>query len=273
VTLVEEKTMMYGNKLAAAIRVNGRVLREFKDTVYIPFGTEYSILIKNLNTVRAIVNVTVDGVAAVDGGLIVPAGGEIDLERFVKTGNLSQGNRFKFIERNSAVEQHRGVGLEDGLINIGYQFEQVYNLVYNPNSTWTTTPSQVNDWFIGKTGPWCSTNTVGTSNTVKTMGVLRSVNTCSVSADTTAAYTVTNDAGITVPGSTSNQQFVTASSFPTETQRHNLIIRMLGETAENRPVAKPVTVKNRPRCVTCNLQNKATASFCNRCGTALEIFA
>ena len=30
--------MMYGNKLAAAIKVNGKVLREFKDTVYIPFG-------------------------------------------------------------------------------------------------------------------------------------------------------------------------------------------------------------------------------------------
>ena len=48
--------MMYESKLAAAIKVNGKVLREFnKDTVYIPFGSEYSILLKNLNTKRAIV--------------------------------------------------------------------------------------------------------------------------------------------------------------------------------------------------------------------------
>ena len=53
--------MMYGNKLAAAIKVNGKVLREFKDTVYIPFGAEYTILVKNLETKRAIVNIFIDG--------------------------------------------------------------------------------------------------------------------------------------------------------------------------------------------------------------------
>jgi hypothetical protein len=35
--------MMYSNKLAVAIKANGKVLREFKDEVYIPFGQEYSL--------------------------------------------------------------------------------------------------------------------------------------------------------------------------------------------------------------------------------------
>ena len=39
--------MMYLQKLAVAVKVNGKVLREVGDTVYIPFGSEYSILIKN----------------------------------------------------------------------------------------------------------------------------------------------------------------------------------------------------------------------------------
>jgi hypothetical protein len=53
--------MMYSNKLVASIKSNGKILREFNDKVYVPFGTEYSILIKNLNTVRASVNIFVDG--------------------------------------------------------------------------------------------------------------------------------------------------------------------------------------------------------------------
>jgi hypothetical protein len=49
--------MMYHQKLVASIKANNKILREFKDTVYVPFASEYSILIKNLNTVRAVVNV------------------------------------------------------------------------------------------------------------------------------------------------------------------------------------------------------------------------
>ncbi len=117
---------MYNSKLVASLKANGKILREFKDTVYIPFGSEYSILIKNLNTVRAIVNVYIDGENAVPGGLVVSPGQEIDLERSIKNGNMTEGNKFKFIERTGNIEQHRGVKLEDGIVRIEYQFEKVY---------------------------------------------------------------------------------------------------------------------------------------------------
>ena len=52
---------MYNNQLVASLKANGKILREFKDTVYIPFGSEYSFLLKNLNTTRALVNVFIDG--------------------------------------------------------------------------------------------------------------------------------------------------------------------------------------------------------------------
>ena len=38
--------MMYANKLVASLKANGKILREFKDNVYIPFGSEYSFLLK-----------------------------------------------------------------------------------------------------------------------------------------------------------------------------------------------------------------------------------
>jgi hypothetical protein len=86
-----------------------------------------------------------------------------------------------------------------------------------------------------------------------------------------ASYT--NDVGITVPGSKSEQKFTTVSNFLVEAEKHSIILKLLGETADNRPVVAPVTVKHKPRCVTCGTTNKATAHFCNKCGTALEIFA
>ncbi len=123
--------MMYNQKLAAAIKVNGKVLREFKDTVHIPFGSEYTVLLKNLNTTRAVVNVFIDGNDMVPGGIVLNAGQEVDLERSVKNGNLTEGNRFKFIERTGAVEQHRGIGIEDGLVRIEFQFEQLRPIAGN----------------------------------------------------------------------------------------------------------------------------------------------
>lgn len=120
--------MMYSNKLAIAVKSNGKVLREFKDTVYVPFGSEYTLLIKNLNSVRAQVKVSIDGTDMTDGvHLVIQPNSEIELERSIKGGNMNKGNRFKFIERTQKIEDGpRGIKVEDGLIRIEYQFEKPY---------------------------------------------------------------------------------------------------------------------------------------------------
>ncbi len=48
---------MHNEKFVACIKVAGKVLKEQKDKVFIPFGSEYSIYLRNLNTVRALVRV------------------------------------------------------------------------------------------------------------------------------------------------------------------------------------------------------------------------
>jgi hypothetical protein len=117
--------MMYNQKMVASIKVQGKILREIKDNVLLPYGCEYSILLKNINTVRCVVDVFIDGVNMVPGGLVLDAGQTIDLERSVKDGNLTAGNKFKFIERTGAIEDGpRGIKLEDGLVRIEYQFEK-----------------------------------------------------------------------------------------------------------------------------------------------------
>jgi len=246
--------MMYESKLAAAIKVNGKVLREFKDTVYIPFASEYSILLKNLNTTRAVVNVFIDGEDMVPGGIVLNAGQECDLERSVKNGNLTEGNRFKFIERTGAVEQHRGVKLEDGLVRVEFQFEQLYR------PTWNST--QIGGGIYPQGGIMRGFDNAH-------YGTTCSVNSLSASATSATMDSFVNDVGITVPGSKSDQKFSATYVGALESTKHSMVFKILGGEA----VKEAVTVKHKPKCVTCGKQNKALAKFCQECGTALEIFA
>lgn len=262
---------MYNSSLAVAIKNKGKVLREFnKDTVFLPFGSEYSILIKNLNTVRAIVHVTIDGNSVTRNGLIVNAGAEVELERTI-TENLNKGNRFKFIERNEAVEQHRGVKLEDGIVRIEYQFEKVYNypLFYVTPTVWTAGSIYTKGGSVLRSAAINHVHTSATSSV--------SYN-ASDSAPVSGALSDFvqqgfNDAGITVPGSESNQRFTEVSDFPLEPEKHAMIFKLVGETPDNEPIRKPVTVKHKPKCQTCGKHNKAHAKFCSTCGTALQVFA
>jgi hypothetical protein len=289
---------MYNQKLVASLKANGKILREFKDTVYINFGQEYSILLKNLHTTRAVVNVYIDGDNAVPGGLVIDPGQSVDLERWIKNGNLTEGNHFRFIERTAKIEDGpRGIKVEDGLIRVEYQFE-----IARPAATLNNIvagfpyyPPGVRSF--GGTG---DLYTKGLGSTYNVGGALRSVDwskgedTRSLASAAVDKYSVdnkigaqassvhdgaatmdwcANEVGITVPGSRSEQKFQTTTVGVLEEIKHSIVLRIVGDLGHNKPVDKPVTVDYKPECVTCGTKNKATAKFCSECGTALEIFA
>jgi hypothetical protein len=287
--------MMYHNKLVASLKANGKILRENKETVLIPFGSEYSFLIKNLNTTRALIHIFIDGESVVSNGLVLNAGQEIDLERYVRNGNLTEGNRFKFIERTSAIEDHRGVKLEDGLVRIEFQFE-LPPMLSNDLPGW----QQQQLWNGIKYGTITAMGSSQVSATTTQMnvgGAMRGVDYSKGEAIKASATSAVNDycfannikpqgevhdgmatmdwneAGITVPGSHSSQTFSTTIMGRMETEKHSIVLKLLGETPDNRPVTKPVTVDRKPKCQTCGRLNQATADFCIKCGTSLKIFA
>ena len=275
---------MYNSKLVASIKANGKVLREFKDTVYVPFGSEYSILLKNLNTVRALINIYIDGDNIVPGGLVLNAGQEIDLQRAIRNGNMNEGNKFKFIERTGKIEDHRGVKIEDGLIRVEFQFEKVYkrqdgiqwsNAVWQPTSMDSYSSGILRNTTTAST-PKSMTGTVSCSD-MSYVATSMAVGSATINASSTTLQSFNaapqTETGITVAGSKSEQKFVTVSNFTCEPEKHNIILKLLGETPDNEAIRKPITVKSKPKCVTCGKQNKATAKFCSECGTALEIFA
>lgn len=292
---------MYNAKLVSSIKVNGKILREFKDKVFVNFGSEYSILLKNLNTVRALVKVFIDGESVVPNGLVINAGQSIDLERWVKNGNLTEGNRFKFIERTAAVENGpRGIKEEDGLVRIEYQYEVPTPILvsgpawstpaYNPNYPYPRTPWHTT-YGAGVVTNSVATHNVGgamrgvdfskgestrilaTSATNATLASMGIANDTEVHDGAATMDWCDNDVGITVPGSKSTQKFSTTTIGQLETTVHSIILRIVGDLGNNKPVTEPVTTKAKPKCVTCGHQNKATAKYCNKCGTALEIFA
>ena len=123
--------MMYNNKLAVAIKSAGKVLREFnKDEVYVPFGNEYSIFVKNMNSVRALVKVSIDGVDVGDrepGGRrtaddLEPAGGAPGLHPGPCAGTRRHRVRVHGRLARWAVE-HRGVGDLSDLRSSGLSHE------------------------------------------------------------------------------------------------------------------------------------------------------
>lgn len=254
--------MMYSSNFAAAILANGKVLREFGDTVYLPFGSEYAIRLKNLNSTRAKVNIEIDGSSVTEGGLVINPKQTLDLERFIRNGNLTQGNRFKFIERSAKVEQYRGVQVEDGIISISFEFEMPLSPLVSTNLTYGSYTPRTKEF-----SPQCQLDVWNSTSNVSVP-----VSNLSVTAACNSVLPV-NETGITVEGSLSSQTFSTTHWKGSIGGAYTMNIRLLGETDDNKVVRQPFTVKTKAKCKTCGTLNKATAKFCSECGTSLQIAA
>ena len=278
---------MYQDGLVAVIKVNGCVLREDSGTVYIPFGSEYSVLVKNLKVQRVKIRMSIDGDDAFDGTeIVIPAHSEVELERFIRNGNFFAGNRFRFIERTAGIEQYRGVKVDDGLIRIEYWTEKVHNPYVLVSNAWKY------EYGINYSNPWGSGfrsfDSLDNSSDCKSRGITGSssvnyCNTMSYSGDTaskgieisacnlTRSAPPQNENGITVAGGQSNQRFATVDWFPVQEQSEVLILRLAGKTATTR-VEKPITVYSKKECPTCGKKSPGTVSFCPQCGTSLKEF-
>ena len=303
--------MAEANKLVAAIKVGGKILRETSNVVSLPFSSEYSIYLKNLNSVRALVRVSIDGVDATEGvWLIIEANSTLELERFIRDGNFNKGNKLKFIERTPQIEEYKGIGIDDGRVRVEYKFE-VPQPVYSYNNPIITYSGIAGNGTLGGLNQqWGQTTcfnsssseegTTFTSSTncatppspsLKSRGLKERIQSLSKQGGPQGSSrglrcnsafrgggealsfeeTSLNDAGITVPGSESNQKFTSGAWFPTETTSHVIVLKLVGKV-QGEKIVKPITVKVKPTCVTCGRLNKATHKFCGSCGTALQLF-
>jgi hypothetical protein len=280
--------MMHSNNFVFSVKSNGKVLRESGDIVYVPFGSEFSLYLKNLNSRRASVKISIDGNDVLNGSeLIVGANQSMELERYLK--DLNKGNRFKFIERSAGVEAHRGVQAEDGLIRIEFAYEKVYapwitstynndycgspvyggGLHYPPGCRSLLGSSTSDNMSFCDTDRGVKTSS-GIAKGLAQNAFLNAVGSAGCNASVETYSTPVNDAGITVPGSESNQKFATVAGFATDASTV-MVIKLVGELGQNK-VQQAITVKTKQRCQTCGHINKMTSKFCTECGTALVVF-
>ena len=251
--------MVYKESFIAVIKNKGKVLREHRDgddIVYLPYGSEYSITLKNMNTVKALVKVEIDGRVAIEN-LIIQPNSTVDLERFFEN-NMNQGHKFKFIEKTNDIKEFRGDKVDDGFIRIEFQFETekqaiMRYLQYSPGNTyyWNDTPNIV--YGSGNILPNNNTSECNVSNSNVSLDGLEEID---------------NEDGITVEGEISNQGFTNGYIGQLENKKNCIIIQLKGRTDKHN-INKPITTKEKIQCKYCGKKSKSGCKFCPNCGAAL----
>ena len=264
--------MVYKNNFVAVVKCNGKILREQdKGEVQLNFGSEYSLLLKNLNSKTAKVNIDIDGKDVLNGNsLIVYPNTDLELLG-IMSGSIVK-NKFKFIEKTREISKYRGDRIDDGLIRIEVTFEKdkptyvrndwyySYPLQYNNSPTYVGSNYTYDAYVSG--GIACSnTSLVWESNKES---IVPLANTC-----VNQAYNVDNSEGITVKGSETKQDFIQAGYYDFEDNSEIIIIQLKGTNSKNQYIEKPITVKQKLKCETCGRISKSSSKFCSNCGTYL----
>jgi len=271
--------MTYSNKFIAVIKTKGKILRERENnTIYLPFGSEYSIFLKNLNSQKALVKIDIDG-KSIGADLIVNPNSFVDVERFIE--KLDRGNRFKFIQKTKDIVNYRGDRVDDGIIRVEVFYEKIIpqTVTYNYYNTYTY-PWTYHTYKTGNnTG-----STADASNVYSNTSTLDNKNTCFDANVNKRSGGLTNDCfntnvynsvpnpdeGITVRGSESNQNFVYGSIGVLEEISDVIIFRLRG-CSGTETKKQPLTVKTKLVCSTCGKHNKSNMKYCPTCGTYLKI--
>lgn len=248
--------MTYKEYFVTEVKVNGKILRVQNDKVYLPFGSEYSLLLKNLNTKRAKVNLQIDGQDVLSGtSLVLSTNESVDLLGFMKNNQVT--NKFKFIEKTQEISEHRGDKPEDGLIRIEFAFEAP--AVYYHTPLYTTHWPKGSDWNVTYGQSGMTTNSMSRGVVGSTTPEVHCYN----------AQEVLNEAGITVKGSETKQDFV-YTTFGICEPSNIIILQLVGQRDTGIAVQQPITVERKIQCKTCGRVWKSYQKFCGNCGTYLE---
>jgi hypothetical protein len=258
----KEDVMTYKEKFVAVVKCGGRILREDRDVVRIPFGSEYEIYMKNLHTRKAVVDISVDGQDALDGNQMVLRPDETTtLKGFIKDSRVR--NRFRFIKKTKEISDYRGDRIDDGIIRIRFRFEKDVPVVM-PTITRTEDRGPRFsfgdcDWTYndsGSTGGWSNNTTIYSCSTSRSLS--------------SKSFVPKSDEGITVKGSETRQDFYYTDVGPLESRSEVIILRLVGMSSRGKRIRKPLTTKTKITCPTCGRRWKSTMKYCGNCSTYMR---
>jgi hypothetical protein len=283
--------MTYRNRFVAVVKADGGILREDAGVVRLPFGSEYSLLLKNLDGRRAVVDVHVDGESVIDN-LVVAANSSSELAGFVKDGAVR--DRFKFIRKTREVIDARGDRIDDGIVRINVRFEK--DAVADADAgadadadsdagAGTHTHHYHYYYHWGNYGPYwlqpcypyiapsityCDNTTILCGGSGGGGSVGGSIIGNSVEFRAEAAVTPDANEGITIHGGTVYQPLTPVSVGRLESTSTVIILHLRGFDSGGIEVAEPVTVKDHIFCPACGKKSRPNANFCFACGAALK---
>ena len=268
--------MTYKEKFVTVIKCRGKIMREYGSTVRIPFGSEYSIYMKNLHTRRAVVDVSVDGDDTLDGKQVVlDAGSTLNLKGFMKGTRVRK--KFRFINKTKEISRYRGDRIDDGIVRVEFRFEKKHIIywepptpitpkTYSPDWEGTNWPSafrghRIND--PNSTGGDCSYM----KNYEYSATAHKGHDTQVMCSFTDGSIISKSEEGITVKGSETNQQFAYTTVGALEPTSEVIVIKLVGKNKYGRGIRKPITTKTKITCPTCGRRWRSSMKYCGNCST------
>jgi hypothetical protein len=279
--------MTYKDQFVVEVKADGQILRVRDGAVYLPFGCEYSILLKNLNSRNASVKVSIDNEDVLDGNiLIIPPLMTHELKGFFRGTTVR--NAFRFIQKTKQIQDHRGDRVDDGLVRVEFAFEKP-----KPEPTIKKVIHEIHEHHYHKThwpkytlydGPGWTYYSTGDSNASEPNNAVfscnsneilrsRSVGASNVSVNSLgveASFNAPNvDEGITVKGNELNEQYNYSMIGELE-QSSVIVIQLKGmQRSSGVVVQEPITVSTKLECSSCGTKSKSSFKFCPNCGTFL----
>jgi hypothetical protein len=264
---------MYNSGLVVVVKSNGKILREDKDLVFLPFNSEYSILLKNLDSRKALVNVSIDGQDVLDNkSLILDPNSKREIKGFLN--GMSAKNRFKFIKKTEEISEYRGDRIDDGIIRVEYWFEKVIEKKQIITEYITSYPyPSFPPVFYNSSGIYGSSEGNNLRSSTRSINVNSTI-TKSLSNSEINSSLSTNfqpqEEGITVKGSEVFQQFSYGTIGSLEDNSKVIILKLIGTKQSGKIVQEPITIQTKKICPTCGRRSKSYAKHCSNCGTFLD---
>ncbi len=287
--------MTYKDNFVAEVKCNGKILRIRDGAVHLPYGSEYTLLLKNLNSRKASINIHIDGQDVLNySSLILEPNSSTELEGFLN-GTVAR-NRFKFIHKTKQIQDHRGDKIDDGLIRVEFAFEKpqpetvTKTIIHEYHDHYHRRPRpyyhwNYGNWFNGGSGEVYGstagnqasfTNSAGDGlDGIKAENCAKGMRGQSVNMVQSSSLGVESlgqpldDEGITVKGSECHQSFRYGIIGDLE-QAQVITIQLKGMSGGGTQVQQPVTVATKLQCPTCGIKSKSSFKYCPSCGTYLE---
>lgn len=261
--------MVYSSNFVVALKSKGKVLRERQDEVYLPFGSEFSVLLKNLDDRRAVVTVEIDGRDVLDGEeIVIDGNSDLELQGFMDGNTVKR--KFRFIEKNKEISEFRGDFPEDGIVKVKVRHEisRPPYIVWSPPNWFNTPDIPKKRSFTGDfPHQVLYTSHIGGGGGGGTSDLIGCTLNASCSIQNSVESKVENDAGITVEGSKTNQYF-----FETRvgelTDPKTICLKIRGGHGEQK-VTQPLYARRKIQCKYCGYKCQTNWNNCPGCGAAV----